>query len=503
MINLMYLVLTAMLALNVSAEIINAFFALEKGINNSSAVMQASNDFTAKSLAEWVVKTPKEAPWNEKAKQAVAVGKEFEGYVDQLHDLLFKEAGGPHPDHHDRPYHYKDKDVTTRLFVNDVEKRGDALEKKIKDTHDKLLTFLNPEDRAAFETKLPLVVDSIPHDAKESGVKTWAELKFRQMPVAAVMPTFAKIKNDSKVSTSAILNYCMDKASGKLDIKLDKFILAIAPKKAYLISGRDKFEADIVVGAYSSTANNIKISTGSMKDGVSHYSGGVEQGTGEKTFSASASITNPATGQVTSVKSDFKYEVGAGGFGTVSADKMNVFYIGVDNPISIVAAGVSTSKLQVSASGAGANMTGTGKSRVVKVTSPGDCKITISGGDEMPATSFPFRAKRIPDPIAKLGKDVSGNIGAASFKAQAGIMAVLENFDFDARCEIQSFELTRQPKREDPVTKMNQSGKYDAQSAAMVASGKAGDMFYFDNVKARCPGDVAGRKVNPLVFKLM
>ena len=197
------------------------------------------------------------------------------------------------------------------------------------------------------------------------------------------------------------------------------------------------------------------------------------------------------------------FRSGSGGFGAVSADKMNVFYIGVDNPITIVAAGVATSKLQSSISGAGGTFaSGTGKTRVVRVTNPGECKVTISGGDEMPATSFAFRSKRIPDPIAKLGKDVSGNIGAASFKAQLGIMAVLENFDFDARCEIQSFELTKQPKREDPVTKMNQSGKYDGGCLAMVNSGKAGDTFYFDNVKARCPGDIAGRKINPLVFKL-
>lgn len=504
MINLMYLVLTAMLALNVSAEIINAFFALEKGINNSSNIVEAANVSTSESLADWVAKNPKYAEWNTKAKGATAAAKEFEAYVDGLHELLTKEAGGPNPDHPDRPLHYKDKDVTTRLFVD--EKRGEELEKKITEARAKLLTFVEPADQKDFGAKLPLIVDEIPHDAAEAGVKTWAELKFRQMPVAAVMPTFAKIRNDSKVSTSAIVNYCLDKASGKKEIKLDKFIVAIAPRKAYLISGRDKFEADIVMGAYSSTANNIRITTSAgaapMKDGIAHYSGGVESGTGEKTFSASASITNPSTGEVTSAKADFKYEVGQGGFGTVSADKMNVFYIGVDNPISIVAAGVSTSKLQVGASGAGASMTGGGKSRVVRVTSPGDCKITISGGDEMAATSFPFRVKRIPDPIAKLGKDVSGNLGAGSFKVQTGIMAVLENFDFEARCEIQSFELTRQPKREDPITKTNNGGKYDGQSAAMVNAAKPGDIFYFDNVKARCPGDVAGRKINPMVFKI-
>jgi gliding motility-associated protein GldM len=507
MINLMYLVLTAMLALNVSAEIINAFFALEKGITNSSNIVDKNIVGVTEALKVSVSANPKYASWQTKADQAKKIGAEFETYVEEQRLKMFELGGGKHPDHPDRPYHYKDKDVTTNYFV--TQGNGTKLEEKIKATRDAYLALIDAEDKKQIAESMPLAAEEIPADAKEAGVKTWAELKFKQMPIAAVMPTLAKIKNDSKNSTAAILNYCLDKASGKIDYKPDSYICAIAPKKAYLITGRDKFEADITMGAYSSTSSAISITANGsglkIDKGIAHYSGGTESTPGEKTFTATATLRNPATGQATTVKGEFKYEVGQAS-ATVSADMMNVFYIGVDNPITIAAAGVSSNKLQVSGSGGGISLSGTGKSRVVRVSTPTvpgqECKVTVSAGTEMAAVSFPFRVKRIPDPVAKLGKESSGQMGTGEFKAQGGVMAVLENFDFNAKCEIVGFEFTRAPKRDDAVTNINVGPRYDAKSTLLRDQAKPGDMYYFDNIKAKCPGDPAARKINPMVWKI-
>jgi gliding motility-associated protein GldM len=504
MINLMYLVLTAMLALNVSAEIINAFFALEKGIQNSSRIVDKSNVNVMTALDKSVTLNPKLSEWKTKAVKAQQIAKAFEDQVEAYRSELFKEAGGPHPEHPDRPLKYKDKDVTTRLFVD--EGRGAKLEASLKQARESLLGLLDPKDRKDWETKLPLSVD-IPEPEHGQPVLTWPVAKFNQMPVAAVMPTFAKMVNDSKVSTSQILNYCLDKASGKEEFKPDAFILAISPNKAYLISGRDNFEATIAMGAYSSTNNNIRMTANGSNvpvvKGMGTYKGGVESGTGEKTFTASATLTNPATGVASTVKGEFKYEVGQTSC-ALSADKMNVFYIGVDNPISIAAAGVNSNKLQVAGSGAGISLTGSGKSRVVRVSAPGEATITVSAGNEMAAARFPFRAKRIPDPVAcfRPGGETSGLMGTGEIRAQQGVIGDLRNFDFEARCEIQGFELTYAKKREDPVTSQNVGTKMDGRSQQMLAKAMPGDIYYFDNIKARCPGDVAGRKLNSMVWKV-
>ena len=289
---------------------------------------------------------------------------------------------------------------------------------------------------------------------------------------------------------------------------MDKYIVAIAPKKAYLISGKDRFEADLVMGAYSSTNNNISIqANGSgvpVNQGIGHYTGGVETGAGEKTFTATATISNPATGEKTSVKGEFKYEVGQASC-TVAADKMNVFYIGVPNPISISAAGVSSNSMKVSINGGGGSLSGSGKSYVVTVNSPGDANIVISSPELGSPATFKFRVKRIPDPVPKLGlgpNSGGGRMGNGEFKAQGGLIAYLANFDFEARCNIQSFITTRIAKRQDPVPANNEGGTFTGQSKELINQAKPGDVYFFDEIKARCPGDAAGRPIGSLSFTI-
>jgi gliding motility-associated protein GldM len=500
MINIMYLVLTAMLALNVSAEIINAFFSLDKGIASSSKIVDEGNKQVRSALDVSIKANPKYAEWGDKADKAQQVVNNFSTYMDGVRQELFKVAGGPNPEHPDRPVRYKDKDVTTNLFV--TQKKGDEIQAKIEETRAALLALALPEDRKKIEAQLPLMVDAIAEDSK---AKTWSEYKFNQMPVAAVMPALTKLVNDAKTSGSTLLNYALDKASGKLEIKLDKYIVAIAPKKAYLIAGKDKFEAEIAMGAYSSTANNITMtaqgSSVSVRDGKGQYTGGVESNAGEKTFTATATIKNPATGESQTVRSEMKYEVGQTSV-AVSADKMNVFYIGVPNPISVAAAGVSSNSLRVNASGGGASISGSGKTYTVTASSPGDCNITVSSPDMAAPATFKFRVKRIPDPVAKIGGKLGGVMGNGEFKAQEGIIPLLENFDFDAKCQIQGFKMTRVPKRQDPIEVVNAGGRFADQVATLISQAKPGDAYYFNDVKARCPGDGAGREINSLSFTI-
>ena len=185
---------------------------------------------------------------------------------------------------------------------------------------------------------------------------------------------------------------------------------------------------------------------------------------------------------------------------------MNVFYVGVTNPISVAAAGVSSNALKVSCSGGGCNMTKKSNGKYdIKVSSPGSkAIITVSGGG-LQATKFEYRVKRIPDPTAIVGGGPTkrgGAMPAGTFKGQIGVAAILENFDFEAKCNIQSFEFTRHPKRNDPVTEKQNGGTFKGRIKTLQGMAKAGDMIYIDNIKARCPGDGAGRNIGSLVFKI-
>jgi gliding motility-associated protein GldM len=499
MINLMYLVLTAMLALNVSAEIINAFFALNSGIKQSSEMVAKTHEGIIGGIKTSVNAQPKYAEFLTIANDAKKISGEFVAYMKDVNDKLVEAAGGLDDKHTDgRPKKYKDKDVTTRMFTLEGEGKGAEVEKKIKETREKLLALIkNAKDKEELSQKMPLLVDEVPEDAKG---KSWVDLKFKQMPVAAVMPTLSKITADAITSETAILNWCLDKSSGKTEIKLDGFKVAIAPKKAYLTRG-DKFEAEVYLGAYSkSNAGGVSISVGGsslpLKEGVASYSTGPQNELGEKTVSATATIKNPMTGETTTVKGELKYEVGEKSV-TVSAEKMNVFYLGVDNPVAVSAAGIPTSQLKVSMSGGDISRGSDGLYNV-RVTREGKATITISGGGV--TANKEFRVKRIPDPkaITTLNKD-GGTMTAAEAQNTLGLIAKLENFDFDAKCSIQSFVLLYIPRRDD-MRQANVSGPMNPDGQRLLQSAKPGDSYSFQNIKARCPGDVAARSIGSMSF---
>lgn len=90
----------------------------------------------------------------------------------------------------------------------------------------------------------------------------------------------------------------------------------------------------------------------------------------------------------------------------------------------------------------------------------------------------------------------------AEFRVHPGIRPHLENFDFEARCKISGFELTRQPKSGDVTTETNRSGTYSGATKRLVEAARRGDTYYFDKIKVRCPGDTYGREMNGMIFKI-
>ena len=277
--------------------------------------------------------------------------------------------------------------------------------------------------------------------------------------------------------------------------------MAIAPKKSYLIRG-DKFEADIYLAAYSSNpGTNVSITANGsglpLNQGVAHYET-TPDGVGKKTVNASASVRNPLTGQTTTVQGTFEYEVGEKS-ATVSAEKMNVFYIGVDNPIAVSAAGVSSNDLKVSCSGCESMSKVNDNNYMVKVNTPGEATITLSapGGLSVPKK---FRIKRIPDPVAyTTSKKKGGVVGNGEMKAFNGLVALLDNFDFDAKCSIQSYVCVRIHRGEDPQ-QANVTGPSNAQVEALCRNAAGGDQYQFFQIKGRCPGDVTARDLGSMSF---
>ena len=538
MINLMYLVLTALLALNVSAEVMNAFFDLDKSMKVSNDLTKQGVESTKKGIQPLLDKKPKlKVPLNNGIEAVNKEVNEFVTFVESIKDGLIDGSGNKDGTHNDedyvkgdrknKPKGKKNKDVTSKMLVlgypgKGIEPQGPEIAEKFKALKGKLIEIysntisnedvmtegkLKPEEVTArikdIESSLPLSIETdeeIQAKSKDGKAKSWSEYKFKQMPLAAVLPVLTKLQTDARNSEATLVNKMAELVGGR-EIKLNKFFPVINAKKGYVIKG-EKFEATVQIGAYSSEfGKNSSISINgksvTLVDGVGKFSE-TANATGKRTLKLSSNVVNPITGEKYNEQSTFEYEVGVRS-ATVSADKMNVFYIGVDNPVSVTVAGASSNEIK--ANGTGCSLKGSNGKYIATATAPGKATVTVSGGG-LPSTPFNFRVKRIPDPMARLSKSNGGAMGNGEFKAQGGVGAFLDNFDFEATCKIQGYNLTYVAKRQDPVESTNGGARYNAKSKRLVGQAKPGDIYYFDNVKAKCPGDKAGRKINSMVFKI-
>ena len=533
MINLMYLVLTAMLALNVSAEVMNAFFTLDKGNKDTMSVVDTQLDATIKGVEKLLEDDSKAKfrPIKPAITQVRQISADFNTYINDVRDQLVDGGGNndgevnaaDFKEGHDGELKYivakKNKDVTTRLLVDGG--LGEEVRQRIETTREELIksySTLIRENAKAFgltnEEEVEARIQSVANDMAfkvddswkgdtETEAKTWAEYKFRQMPVAAVLPLLSQMQADLKSAEANMVNDMASLVGGRV-VEVDQFFPVMNADRSYVVGG-ETINAEVSVGSYSSALDpsNVVLTVGGQRlkigeDGKASYS--IKgSGSGQKSIPMKVEVTNPLTGETKSGTSSFTYEVGQRSV-AVSADQMNVFYMGVENPLTVSASGVSSNDVRVRFDG-GIKGSGSGSNYVIQGTKPGEAKVTVTANGQN-LGSFDFRVKKIPDPVAKLGRVSEGTMGNGEFKAQKGVIPVLENFDFDAKCQIQGFTLVRSPKREDAITVTNPGGSFGAEAQRLIRAATPGDTYFFRNIKGRCPGDQAGRQLNSMVFTI-
>lgn len=523
MINIMYLVLTAMLALNVSAEIFNAFKIVDKGLVKSNKALEESNNNLPSAIRDGAKKKKSLETYAERIDPSRELSEDMFNKIEDLMDQLIDAGGNVDGQHNDEDYVLrgpaqikelrgkKNKDITTRILVK--EGRGEELKADLLKFREDVLALVDEEDRASFANEIPVIVDDEAWKLKASTKKRsnydWATFNFKQMPLQAVIPILRKFQNDIKSTESSFLNYLATKVGTTTDVVLDRFTVVSAPEKTYVING-ETFKTDVFLSASASAESNtgvsIKVNGSALSvndDGVATFTT-TASGVGKKSYNVEASIRNPVTDEIQTFNKTYEFEVGERS-AAISATKMNVFYIGVENPVEVSVAGVPSSQVRVGMSGSGGGAiqenndgtytvnvdgppTGLGQFASIDVSAPG-----FSASKE-------FRVKRIPDPVPKLSKSRGGKMGSGEFKAQGGIIPALDNFDFDAKCDIVGFNLVRVPRRQDPEVSVNRGGSYNGESRRIIDKARPGDRFFFENIKCRCPGDPAARDIGTMTF---
>lgn len=524
MINIMYLVLTALLALNVSAEVFNAFKMVDNGLVKSNKALDDSMTALPEAIRDGAKTRPSLATYAERIDPIKQTSDDLVNFLEGIKKTLIDdldENGVSRGGYIDDPTTpgiqklkmEKDYAVTTRILIDQKNPEaglGNELKEKLEKYRTDILKHVDKEDQAEFMKNISVQIDEETWKAK--GKASWAHMNFDHMPLQAVLPIFSKFINDVKSTEASALNYLAGKVgAGGTTVVLDKYTVVSAPEKSYIIKG-EKFKTDIFLSASAGDNSGTKISysvngTGLRQgpDGNAVYETTASR-SGENKFTAAASLTDPVTGETKTFKKEFSYEVGERSM-TVSASKMNVFYIGVDNPVEVSAAGVATSSIKVNMTGGGGTIKkDPNGGYIVRVTTPtpkGEyCYVTVSADGLN--DKKPFRVKRIPDPVPKLSKSRGGSMSAGEFKVQPGVFPVLENFDFEANCEIAGYRVIRVPKRQDPQVSDNPGGKYNAQTKALVDKATASDKFFFENIRCKCPGDggAGSRDLGGMVFNI-
>ncbi|WP_428328482.1 gliding motility protein GldM [Mucilaginibacter sp.] len=483
MMGILYLVLLGLVALSVPDSLLDAFKNIKNSLDTSSSNVQKGIETTYTTFENSKLKEQHERaqPIYDKAKKASAVAKALNDYIQALRDQLVAEGGGINPNTND--VEARDNlDISPRIMI--TQKKGDELRQKIEDTRSQLLGLLTEKEKQGVNFSLNVDVPTSTSGLK----KTWEDAYFGEgIPLGATLTTLAKIQTDTKNAESEIVK----KILGEVDVAqvtLDQFgAVAVAPT-SYVIAGQP-YTADIFLTAYDSKSNptiTVNGSTIGVADGKGKYTVNTSK-EGVFTYSGSISVKGPDGTKTYSLPTQ-TYQVSRPS-AVVSPDKMNVLYIGVPNPVSVSAPGISKENLRVSMTGG--TLSGSGGHYTVTVSQLGEATINVSGeltkGKVTNLGSSLFRVKRIPDPKAQFAGKSGGNTSAANLRAQDRVFAKLEGFDFDAKFNVTRFTLMVAKPRQDVVILSATGGELSGAMRSLMNTVTPGTTVVFKDIIAVGP----------------
>ncbi len=492
MINIMYLVLIAMLALNVSDSVLNAFRNLNESLTTSKSNVSSSVDqlFTTFEATKMKDNALRAKPILDTAKLAKQYADELTSYVEDIKKDFMKEGEGIDPDTRDVTKR-SDMDIAPRYMIN--QKHGTDLKNKINETREKLVNLLSPKDRESitFDLSAP-----DPKVVSLGQPRTWEAANFGDgTPLTAAITVLTKIQSDTKNAESEVVK----KIFGKMDqavVTLDQFKAVIVAPTSYILTGQP-YTADVFLTAYDSKSNPIITVDGrsvAVKDGKGQFSS--TYGEGPHTITAQIAVKG-TDGQMHVYHSDPAKIMVARPSAVVSADKMNVFYIGVPNPVSVSAPGVPKESIKVSMTGG--EITGSNGHYEATVKSIGTAKITVTGDKGQELGVMDFRTKRIPPPKAVFAGKSGGTTSAANIKAQERIFAKLDGFDFDAKFTITHFTLFIVKPRQDPFFKTGTGNILTPDMKTALNGVAPGTNVFFKDITAVGPDGIQ-QEIDPIIL---
>jgi gliding motility-associated protein GldM len=497
MINLMYIVLTAMLALNVSSDVLNGFSQVQDGLTRSNRTITARNQALYGQLQAFNEKNPEKGKvWLDKATQVVGETDKLYNYIDSLKYQIVKFADGEDADVNN--IRSRDNtDAASVIMLSAQGGKGKALRAHIDRYRQFVTSFLeDPEKRKNLETALstqPPKTSGVQLDQK----KTWEETMFDNMPCIAAVTLLTKLQNDVRYAEGEVLNQMITNVDLG-DLRVNLVNAFVVPDSRIVMRGT-KYKAQIVLAAIDTTqrptvyVNGHPLSNGSgiyevgtSKAGKYDYSGWIEvlgrDGTPtRREFKSSYTVIDPLA--------------------TISATMMNVLYAGINNPISIAVPGVPQSS--ISATMTNGSLTKSGDGWVAHPTKVGsECVISVTAemdGQRTNVGSTTFKVRKLPDPSPFITyKDANGQpnrfkggkISKALLMAANGLDAAIDDEILNIDYKVVSFETVFVDAMGNGIPEVSNGALFSERQKNRMRSLQRGKFFMIRNVKATGPDGI-------------
>ncbi len=503
MINLMYLIFIAMLALNMSKEVLSAFGILNNKIIESNGITDTRNQSSFEQLAQKAVDQPGQfGDKKAKVEKIRALSKEFNDYIESIKtSVTAKFERDPEGN---LPYEEMDKgDLIDRMFFTGdrVSKKGKEFLEKINNYPAQIKAIGGSSIAESEMKKIEARFATKPVYSQKAGAKLdWIDYNYKGFPLIATITKLSQIQADIKTTESDIMSG-MFQTDLVAAASLTAYQPIVVADKSVFFQGEavtgkiilGKFDPSLQAKSVIVNGSNVRAEAGQAK--FSFGAGNI----GEHAISGSFNFEENGKTVALPIKGSYVV-VARPKSATISADKMNVVYRGVVNPMTISFAGIPADKVTASAPGLSSagggkfNMSpGAGTETVINVTG------TLPDGSKV-SDRKTFRIKGIPGPTGTIRGETGVVKGPKSNLEIATIGAKLEDFDFEVGLNVVGFNLkvTGQP------TVVVQGNRLNAQCKSVLSKVGRGDQVTISEIKTKLVG--AGNyllpRTAPVIFEI-
>lgn len=508
MINLMYIVLTAMLALNVSSDVLNGFSQVHDSIDLSNRNMSARNQVQFDYLEGLYRQNPA------KAGVAYSRGLELHNQSDSLFNEIedYKKSIARAADGKNGDYHHitnnDDLEASSVTMLNPTSMKGTKLRRRLAE-YSKLVSSMIA-DSAKRQSVINMLATK---DSPAPGSVTplpWEQRMFDNMPAVAAVTLLTKIQNDIRIAESEAMGSLITSVDIG-DVRVNQLNAYVIPNSNMIIRG-GKYSANIVLAAIDTTQRPTIYVNGSRLNNPNGLYEFVPGATGTHDFSGYIEV---AHGDGTIDKRPFKssYTV-IEPMATISPTMMNVLYAGIANPISISVPGVPMNA--ITATMTNGTLTRNGDTWVAHPGKVGtEATISVSAqleGRSQSVGSMTFRVRKLPDPTPYIAmKDASGNsvqykgaprrISKASLMAAQGLGAAIDDDILNVTYSVVSFSTVFFDQMGNAIPEVSDGAHFSARQREQFKRLKTGKSFFISNVKAKGPDGIT-RDISPMEVAL-